>query len=135
MRSLYATNTFVDRIETKEPQPVKRGSTRKLASPIITSASEKLHLSEKRQIVKKSPLSRLTKNGVAYQNSTSLKNVSQDEKQIKRGKRTLALEKDKTSPRSVKVLRRSHVLALSLKDCEKPEGKLRLPSVKINKTL
>ncbi|XP_018565753.1 dual specificity protein phosphatase CDC14B isoform X2 [Anoplophora glabripennis] len=123
------------RIETKEPQPVKRSSTRKLASPITTSASEKLHLNEKRQIVKKSPLSRLTKNGVAYQNGTSLKNISPDEKQMKRGKRTLALEKDKASPRSVKVLRRSHVLALSLKDCEKTEGKLRLPSVKLNKTL
>lgn len=135
MRSLYATNTFVDRIETKEPQPVKRSSTRKIASPITTATSEKLHLNEKRQIVKKSPLSRLTKNGVAYQNGTGLKNVSPDEKQIKRGKRTLALEKDKASPRSVKVLRRSHVLALNLKDCEKPEGKLRLPSVKLNKTL
>ncbi|KAJ8936483.1 hypothetical protein NQ314_012347 [Rhamnusium bicolor] len=123
------------RIETKEPQPIKRGSTRKLTSPITTSASEKLQLGEKRQIIKKSPLSRLTKNGISYQNGTSLKCASPDEKQIKRGKRTLALEKDKASPRSVKVLRRSHVLALSLKDCEKPEGKLRLPSVKINKTL
>lgn len=126
-----------DRIDSKEAQPLKRSSTRKLASPITSSTGEKLHLVEKRQVAKKCPLSRLSKNGISYQNCTSIKSASSEEKQqIKRGKRTLALDKDKASPRCVKVLRRSNVLSISMKERDKPEGKqLRLPSVKLNKTL
>lgn len=57
-----------------------------------------------------------------------------DIKMIKRGKRSLTIEKDKVSPRSVKVLRRSH--AQSSADIDTKPRKLHLPVVKhSNKTL
>nr|XP_023020188.1 dual specificity protein phosphatase CDC14B [Leptinotarsa decemlineata] len=110
------------------PQPVKRVTTRRLVAPITGIGSEKVQLNEKSSIIKKSPLTRA-------QNGEALKATAVEETQIKRNKRTLASEKDKTSPRSVKVLRRSHILSLNYKDCDKSDRKLRLPSVTLNKTV
>ncbi|CAH1153653.1 unnamed protein product [Phaedon cochleariae] len=117
-----------------DPQPLKRVSTRRLVSP-ITSPAEKLQIGEKRPLTKKVPLGRNLKNGLGSTNGATLRSTPTEEKKTKRSKRSLASDKDKASPRSVKVLRRSHVLALSFKECEKHESKLRLPSVKLNKTL
>ncbi|CAH1955704.1 unnamed protein product [Acanthoscelides obtectus] len=131
-----STNRVVTkRIETKEPQLVKRISARKLATPISATVGEKI--GEKR-LVKKTMLTHLNKNDCVFKNgiATPSENAPSpaDSKQLKRGKRTLAVEKDKASPRSVKVLRRSHMIPLNLV-IEKDEGKLRLPSVKVNKTI
>lgn len=61
-------------------------------------------------------------------------NKKNEMKIIKRGKRSLTIEKDKVSPRSVKVLRRSH--AQSSADIDTRPRKLHLPIVKnSNKTL
>nr|CAI5831508.1 unnamed protein product [Callosobruchus analis] len=130
------TRVVSKRIDSKEPQPVKRMSARKMATPISATVSEKLQLGEKR-LIKKATLTQLTKNGCVYQNGITIpsENPSPLEgKPLKRGKRTLTLERDKASPRSVKVLRRSHVISLTFKDNE-VEGKLRLPSVNVNKTI
>lgn len=135
LRNESAIHIFVDRMESKEPQPSKRISSRKLIANITTARTpiEKLQVGEKNQVVKRTTLSRLNKNGVAYLNGTSFKSNSTEDSQIKRGKRTLTLEKDKSSPRSVKVLRRSHILISNIHD--KPQNNLRLPSVKVNKTI
>ncbi|XP_056646233.1 dual specificity protein phosphatase CDC14C-like isoform X2 [Diorhabda sublineata] len=112
-----------------DSQPVKRTTARRLISPISTTATESLKAGEKRQAPKKR---------LAHQNGVPLKSVTPDDlkSQIKRGKRTLVAEKDnQKTRRSLKVLRRSHLVGLNFKDGEKSDIKLRLPSVKANKTL
>lgn len=56
-----------------------------------------------------------------------------DVKTVKRGKRTLNTDKEKCSPRSVKVLRRSQ--GHSVDDASKSISKLHLPVVKVTKSI
>lgn len=111
------TNNFVDRIEAQSP---KRMTSRRLTPSLTTSTPESQKIVEKRQITKKR---------FVYQNGTPLKSVTPEDirGQIKRGKRTLTMEKEKNT-RKVKVLRRSHLLTLSFKECDKTP-------IKVNKTL
>lgn len=68
------------------------------------------------------------------ENHNEADNKKIDMKIMKRGKRSLTVEKDKVSPRSVKVLRRSH--AQSSADVDTKPRKIHLPIVKTsNKTL
>ncbi|XP_076261608.1 dual specificity protein phosphatase CDC14C-like isoform X2 [Rhynchophorus ferrugineus] len=126
-----SSRVMTKRIEVKETPTRKLATTRKWTAPIL-SANDKMQLSEKRPM--KTSINR--QNGLTFKNGHSLK--VEEKPGVKRTKRALVLEKDKSaSPRSVKVLRRSHVLALSFKDetCNKSSDKLCLPSVKMNKTI
>ncbi|XP_066158936.1 dual specificity protein phosphatase CDC14C isoform X1 [Euwallacea fornicatus] len=126
-----SSRVMTKRNDSKEIPSRKPPTMRKLTTPLLL-ASEKL-LTNPQPI----PTSR-RHNGLTFKNGHNLK---LDEKcTLKRTKRALALEnKEKSvSPRSVKVLRRSHVLDRMFKDtsCERQQvSKLRLPSVKINKTI
>lgn len=104
---------------------------RRIQRKILTPPANKLVLIEdSKRTVKKKESPWLSKNYGIKNGVTFLTN--DDKLVLKRGKRTLALEKDKSSSRSIKVLRRSHG---QVKDPEKNDEKLHLPSVKINKTL
>ncbi|KAL1492793.1 hypothetical protein ABEB36_010981 [Hypothenemus hampei] len=119
-----SNRVLTKRNETKET-PRKVALSRKLTTPIIPS-NEKLQLNDRRIV--KTTGSR-NQNGLAYKNGHN--KLEEKILPLKRTKRTLTIEKDKTlSPRSVKVLRRSHILGMG------PEKeKLCLPSVKLNKTI
>ncbi|CAG9759992.1 unnamed protein product [Ceutorhynchus assimilis] len=114
------------RNEAKETPPRKLASTRKLATPIMAS-NNKSQLNDRH----------LLKTTMAYKNGHRVK--IEENPSIKRSKRALVFEKDKSvSPRSVKVLRRSHAMGVAPKNenCDKTEtDKLCLPLVKLSKTI
>lgn len=110
----------------------KVATTRKL-TPQILPSSGKLQLTDPLQVT-----SGRRHNGVTFKNGHSLK--IDDKNAFKRTKRTLTLEnKEKTlNPRSVKVLRRSHIVSRGLKEetCERqPVNKFCLPSVNLIKSI
>lgn len=113
---------YVDRNETNDAQvslTPRRCSHRKVVSPLTSLTNGKSKTTPKRNE---------NVGWLAEENH----NESDNKKIVKRGKRSLTIEKDKVSPRSVKVLRRSH--AQSSAD-DKPR-KIHLPVVKnSNKTL
>lgn len=121
---------FFNRIDTKDSQVARRNNHRKVLTTSTTI--EKLPTNELKRPLRKKDSSLWTKNTITLQNGNNLNAAIDNKTIVKRGKRTLALEKDKTSPRSVKVLRRSH--GQIIKD-DKNDGKLRLPSVTVTKTL
>ncbi|CAH0562209.1 unnamed protein product [Brassicogethes aeneus] len=135
VRSSSSTSSrlFTKRIETKDSQ-VRRVQRKVLTPP----SSEKNQLSEqaaaaaKRAARKKQSPWLSGKNGCQNGNVATIASGDVGKAAFKRGKRTLQMEKDKNSPRSVKVLRRSHG---QTKEAEIGDGKLRLPSLKVNKTL
>jgi hypothetical protein len=122
--------------ELNESQTTRRCSQRKINASLL-AVKDKNKVPEAKCLPKKKEnLSWLLKNG-AVTHESGLAKCSSDNKvesTVKRCKRTLALEKDKASPHSVKVLRRSH--GQTSKDINKKnDGKLHLPSVKINKSI
>ncbi|XP_030755868.1 dual specificity protein phosphatase CDC14C-like [Sitophilus oryzae] len=125
-----SSRVVTKRIEVKDTPVRKFTTTRKLTAPII---STNLQLNDKRptKIININRYNGFLKNGY------SLK--IDDKQNVKRVKRALILEKDKlTSPRSVKVFRRSDVLALSFKEttaCDTTPANNCLSSAKINKTI
>ncbi|KYB24827.1 Dual specificity protein phosphatase CDC14A-like Protein [Tribolium castaneum] len=126
------TRVLTKRNELNESQSSRRCSQRKVNASLITLGKNKVP-EAKSLPKKKENLSWLIKNGAHETNVAKCSSDNKVENTVKRCKRTLALEKDKASPRSVKVLRRSH--GQTSKDTKKSDGKLHLPSVKINKTI
>lgn len=119
---------YVDRNETNEPQvslSPRRCSQRKAVTSLTAIANGK---------VKSTPKRNENVGWLAEENHNEADNKKLDIKMVKRGKRSLTIEKDKVSPRSVKVLRRSH--AQSSADVDTKPRKIHLPVVKSsNKTL
>lgn len=117
-----------------ESQTTRRCSQRKINASLIAVGKNKVQ-DAKCLPKKKENFSWLIKNG-AHETNLAKCNSDKVENTVKRCKRSLTLEKDKASPHSVKVLRRSH--GQTSKDTKKNDGKLHLPSVvtlKINKTI
>ncbi|XP_050313364.1 dual specificity protein phosphatase CDC14C-like [Anthonomus grandis grandis] len=123
-----SSRVLTKRTEPKEPAP-KKLATRKSAGAV--SEDNKLQVNGCR--------SPKINEGRTNNPLTNGHCKSEEKTNVKRTKRALALEKDKcTSSRSVKVLRRSHVVGLGFRcgTCDhSPPEKLCLPSVKHNKTI
>lgn len=135
LKNLYVCRAFVNRNEVNEGQTTRRCSQRKLNAALV---KDKNRIPETNCLPKKKEnLSWLLKSGaITHENSIAKCNSDrkvENNTTIKRCKRTLTLEKDKASPHSVKVLRRSH--GQMSKDIKKNDGKLHLPSVKVNKSI
>ncbi|KAJ3640191.1 hypothetical protein Zmor_003506 [Zophobas morio] len=128
------TRVLTKRNELNESQTTRRCSQRKINASLLAIGKNKVP-EAKCLPKKKENLSWLLKNGtMTHDTIAKCSSDNKIESTVKRCKRTLALEKDKASPHSVKVLRRSH--GQTSKDSNKKnDGKLHLPSVKINKSI
>ncbi|KAL3289383.1 hypothetical protein HHI36_022814 [Cryptolaemus montrouzieri] len=123
-------HVLAKRNEVTEPT-TRRMSQRKLVATLSTSSADKPKTTATVNIQKKK------ENVVGWfpvGKEVDTKNTdSVVSKTIKRPKRTLTLEQDKISPRSVKILRRSHGVTTN-ETCKK-DGKSNLPAARLNKTL
>lgn len=118
---------YVDRNETNESQvslSPRRCSQRKSTATIAPLVNGKA----------KSSLKRNENMGWLVDDSLNEGEKKIEVKVVKRGKRSLTIEKDKLSPRSVKVLRRSHAQSSAVIDAK--SQKLNVSVIKnANKTI
>ncbi|KRT81812.1 hypothetical protein AMK59_5006, partial [Oryctes borbonicus] len=124
------SRVLAKRIEADETAQVGAITTRRsnLRKPAIIKGTTVTTINGKPKVVQKKKENGWIVEQNIVKNLETCNGDKKDIKTIKRGKRSLTMEKDKTnSPRSVKVLRRSHTQGANNETDVKPCAKLSLP--------